>query len=78
MDINKWKSVAVRKPTWNLLQVLCFKEYRNPASFIELLVDKEVERRAKEKGMEGKEYQVKIEKEYENGDNGKKSKHRKK
>ena len=51
MDTNKWKSVAVRKPTWSLLQVLCFKEYRNPASFIELLVDKEVERRAKEKGM---------------------------
>ena len=72
MDINKWKSVAVHKPTWNLLQVLCFKEYRNPASFIELLVDKE------EKGMKLKEYQVKIEKEYENGDKGKKSKTSKK
>ena len=78
MDLNLWKSVVVRKPTWGVLQVLCFKEYRNPASFIELLVDKELERRAKEKGMKAKDYQVKIEKEYENGDTGKKSKHRKK
>jgi hypothetical protein len=37
-----------------------------------------VERRAKEKGMKSLDYQTKIEKEYENGDKGKKSKPRKK
>jgi GTP-binding protein len=44
MDTKNWKSVAVRKSSYDKLLALCDKEYRNPAAFIALLVDKEIER----------------------------------
>ena len=65
MDINKWKSVAVRKKSHTLLQALCLKEYRKPAEYIELLIDKEVARRAKERGMTQEAYLNKIMKDSE-------------
>ena len=72
MDVNKWKSVAVRKKSHTLLQALCLKEYRKPAEYIELLIDKEVARRAKERGMAPESYQAKIMKDMEKtgGKNG--------
>ena len=72
MDINKWKSVAVRKKSHTVLQALCLKEYRKPAEYIELLIDKEVSRRAKERGMTPDAYQTKIMKDMEKngGKNG--------
>ena len=60
MDVNKWKSVAVRKKSHTLLQALCLKEYRKPAEYIELLIDKEVVRRAKDRGMSADAYEAKI------------------
>ena len=72
MDINKWKSVAVRKKSHTLLQALCLNQYRKPAEYIELLIDKEVVRRAKERGMTPDAYQTKIMKDMEKngGKNG--------
>ena len=72
MDVNKWKSVAVRKKSHTLLQALCLKEYRKPAEYIELLIDKEVARRAKERNMTPEAYQAKIMKDMEKtgGKNG--------
>ena len=72
MNINKWKSVAVRRKSHTLLQALCLKEYRKPAEYIELLIDKEVVRRAKERGMTAEAYQAKIMKDMEKtgGKNG--------
>jgi hypothetical protein len=72
MDVNKWKSVAVRKKSHTLLQALCLKEYRKPAEYIELLIDKEVVRRAKDRGMTAEAYQAKIMKDMEKtgGKNG--------
>ena len=60
MDISKWKSVAVRKKSHTLLQALCLKEYRKPAEYIELLIDKEVQRRAKDRGMTPEAYEDKL------------------
>ena len=60
MDISKWKSVAVRKKSHTLLQALCLKEYRKPAEYIELLIDKEVQRRAKDRGMTPEAYEAKV------------------
>ena len=60
MDINKWKSVAVRRKSHTQLQALCLKEYRKPAEYIELLIDKEVVIRAKERVMTAEAYQAKI------------------
>tara|TARA_R100001224_G_scaffold107518_1_gene82973 strand:- start:111 stop:338 length:228 start_codon:yes stop_codon:yes gene_type:complete len=72
MDIDKWKSVAVRKKSHTKLQALCLKEYRKPAEYIELLIDKEVARRAKERGMTPEAYEAKIMKDMEKtgGKNG--------
>ena len=72
MDVNKWKSVAVRKKFHTLLQALCLKEYRKPAEYIELLIDKEVVRRAKDRGMTAEAYEAKIMKDMEKtgGKNG--------
>tara|TARA_R100001443_G_scaffold113416_1_gene128025 strand:+ start:742 stop:969 length:228 start_codon:yes stop_codon:yes gene_type:complete len=72
MDVNKWKSVAVRKKSHTLLQALCLKEYRKPAEYIELLIDKEVVRRAKDRGMTAEAYEAKIMKDMEKtgGKNG--------
>ena len=72
MDVNKWKSVAVRKKSHTLLQALCLKEYRKPAEYIELLIDKEVVRRGKDRGMTAEAYEAKIMKDMEKtgGKNG--------
>jgi hypothetical protein len=74
MDINKWKSVAVRKKSHTVLQALCLKEYRKPAEYIELLIDKEVSRRAKERGMTQEAFLNKIMKDMKDkgGKNGRK------
>lgn len=67
MDTKHWKSVAVRKVSYDKLLALCDKEYRNPAAFIALLVDKEIERRAELKKMSSEDYCNKIMKERKNG-----------
>lgn len=71
MDIKNWKSVAVRKSSYDKLIALCDKEYRNPAAFIALLVDKEIERRADLKKMSTEAYLEKIFKEHKNGQKSK-------
>jgi hypothetical protein len=47
MDINKWKSVAVKKETHILLTALCNETERNPARMISKLVKDYVEQEAK-------------------------------
>jgi hypothetical protein len=47
MDINKWKSVAVKKETHTLLTALCTIKERNPARMISKLVNDYVEILAK-------------------------------
>ena len=39
MDINKWKSVAVKKETHTNLTALCNEKERNPARMISKLVN---------------------------------------
>ena len=71
MDIKNWKSVAVRKSSYDKLLALCDKEYRNPAAFIALLVDKEIERRADLKKMSTEADREKFLKEHKNGQKSK-------
>jgi hypothetical protein len=47
MDINKWKSVAVKKETHTLLTALCTIKERNPARMISKLVNDYVGYQAK-------------------------------
>ena len=73
--LNLLKLDAVRKKSHTVLQALCLKEYRKPAEYIELLIDKEVARRAKERGMTQEAYLNKIMKDMK--DNGGKNGRRK-
>jgi hypothetical protein len=56
MDIDKWKSVAVKKDTHTLLTALCNEKERNPARMISKLVKDYAEFQAKKKGMPSEKY----------------------
>jgi len=56
MDINKFKSVAVRKPDYDVLQGLCNQKFRSPASMISKLVNEYVEYQALKNKMTITEY----------------------
>ena len=60
MDINKFKSVAVRKPDYDLLQGLCNQKFRSPASMISKLVNEYVEYQAGKNKMTVETYKQKI------------------
>jgi hypothetical protein len=60
MNITRHKSVAVRKPDYDILKGLCGKEHRGPSQYISLLIKKEVERRAKDRKMTPEAYLKKI------------------
>jgi hypothetical protein len=60
MDINKWKSVAVKKETHTLLQALCTETERNPARMISKLVNDYVEYQASKKKMTADAYKKKL------------------
>ena len=47
MDINKWKSVAVKKETHTMLTALCTIKEINPARMISKLVNDYIEFQAK-------------------------------
>jgi len=60
MDINKFKSVAVRKPDYQLLQGLCTEKFRSPASMISKLVNEYVGYQAKKKNLSVDAYKKQI------------------
>ena len=60
MNIQKHKSVAVRKEDHETLTALCGKEHRGPAQYMSLLIKKEIERRARLKKMTPEAYRTKI------------------
>jgi hypothetical protein len=60
MDINKFKSVAVRKPDYDLLQGLCNAKFRSPASMISKLVNEYCEFQAGKNKMTVESYKQKI------------------
>jgi hypothetical protein len=60
MDINKFKSVAVRKPDYDVLQGLCNQKFRSPASMISKLVNEYVEYQALKNKMTTIEYKEHI------------------
>jgi len=56
MDIDKFKSVAVRKPDYELLKGLCNEKFRSPASMISKLVNDYAEFQAKKKNITLEKY----------------------
>jgi hypothetical protein len=60
MDVNKWKSVAVRKETHTLLTALCTETERNPARMISKLVNDYVTYQTEKKKMSKEAYTKKL------------------
>lgn len=60
MDINKWKSIAVRIDDYKILKALGVKDERRPVELIAIMTRKEVERRAKVKNMSVNAYLKKL------------------
>jgi len=60
MDINKWKSIAVRIDDYKILKALGVKDERRPVELIAIMTRKEVERRAKAKNMSVNAYLKKL------------------
>ena len=56
MDINKWKSVAVRSENYALLKGLCKKKYRTPGAFIEKIIYDYISFQAKKEKLPEKKY----------------------
>jgi len=50
VDTNKWKSVAVEKDSYLILQALCKHGYRKPGAMISKLVNDMVAKVAKKEG----------------------------
>ena len=50
MDVTRWKSLAVKKSTHEAILFLSGK-YMGPGTYVEKLIDEQIEKIAKEKGM---------------------------
>jgi hypothetical protein len=78
MDIDKFKSVAVRKPDYELLRGLCNEKFRSPASMISKLVNEYVEYQAKKKNLSTNKYIKEVLNVQSNGGGNKKVKRKSK
>ena len=78
MDIDKFKSVAVRKPDYELLRGLCNEKFRSPASMISKLVNDYVEFQAKKKNITLEKYVKEVLNVQSNGGGDKKVKRKSK
>jgi hypothetical protein len=78
MDIDKFKSVAVRKPDYELLRGLCNEKFRSPASMISKLVNEYVEYQAKKKNLSTDKYIKEVLNVQSNGGGNKKVKRKSK
>jgi len=58
MDITRWKSVAIKKPTHEAILALCGK-YMGPGTYIEKLVDDAIEYEAEKCKMSVKQWRKK-------------------
>jgi len=47
MDINKWRSVAVKKEDYLLLKKICEDKYRAPGAMVSKLIHNHIEYEAK-------------------------------
>lgn len=60
MDINKWKSVAIRKVDYDLLIAICNKKYRAPNSMISKFVNDYCEFQAKKLNISVKLFKINL------------------
>ena len=60
VNINKWKSMAIKKEKWLALKGLCSEKFRAPASMWEKIFDDYVGFQAKKKGVSKEVYMAQL------------------
>jgi len=60
MDINKWKSIAVRKEDYLLLKGLCKDKFRAPGAMMSKIVNDYIAFQAKKNKMTLENYKKKL------------------
>ena len=60
MDINKWKSIAVRKEDYLLLKGLCKDKFRAPGAMMSKIVNDYIAFQAKKNNMTLENYKKKL------------------
>ena len=60
MDINKWKSIAVKKGDYLLLKGLCKEKYRAPGAMISKILSDFISFQAKKNKMPVDKYKEKL------------------
>jgi hypothetical protein len=60
MDLNNWKSMAIRKKKWLALRGLCSEKYRAPASMFEKIFDDYIAFQAKKKNITAEKYEEQL------------------
>ncbi len=60
MDLNRWKSVAVKKEDYSLLKKICEDKYRAPGAMISKLIHNHIEYEAKKQKMSVETFKKKL------------------
>ena len=60
MDLNRWKSVAVKKEDYSLLKKICEDKYRAPGAMVSKLLNDYIEHQAKKNKITVENFRKKL------------------
>jgi hypothetical protein len=60
MDINKWKSVAIKKTDYDLLKGLCKEKFRAPGAMISKILSDYVDHQARKHKIPSAAFRTKL------------------
>ena len=74
MDVNKWKSVAIKKEDYLILKGMCIEKFRAPGAMISKILNDYVGHQAKKNKMSPEAFKKKLLNGGESKDGSKKNK----
>ena len=60
MDINKWKSVAIKKTDYDLLKGLCKEKFRAPGAMISKILSDYIDHQARKQKIPNAAFRTKL------------------
>ena len=60
MNINKWKSVAIKKTDYDLLKGLCKEKFRAPGAMISKILSDYIDHQAKKHKLTNEAFRAKL------------------
>jgi len=60
MDINKWKSVAIKKTDYDLLKGLCKEKFRAPGAMISKILSDYIDHQARKQKIPNAVFRTKL------------------